>query len=180
MLCATVPCSRTAWSPVAVTTTASRPTATCARTTSCSAAPPAGTATACVTDPYPMNATRIVAAPAGTLTRRYRPSCPVNARSVVPTTETCAPATDWPDVLSVTRPVTSPCCAASSGTNVSMPSATATPSPVLPIVNRIVAFLTGGFTYHANGVMDSPDRRSADRVAAQPALRQPSDYIGRG
>ena len=69
MLCATVPCSRIAWSPVAVTTTASRPMGTAAIAKFNSAEAPAETETVCVTVPYPMYATRTVCDPDGTLAK---------------------------------------------------------------------------------------------------------------
>ena len=81
-------------SPVADTTTTSSGTAAGVSAKSSAADCPAATVTACVAVANPMNRTCTWYVPDGTLVMLYRPSRPVRACRLVPTTSTAAPATD--------------------------------------------------------------------------------------
>src|SRR5687767_6179815 len=96
--------------PVPVTTTASRASACVRIVKSDVTVAPAVTVTAWSIGRCPMNWTRTRCWPTGTLTTVYRPSMPVRVPSEVPTTETWAAASAWPD-SDVTVPVIVPVCA---------------------------------------------------------------------
>ncbi len=70
MLCGAVPCSRTAWFPVAVTTTASSPIADGTSAKSAVAVCPALTVTDCTVATYPMKSARTGTVPGDTTLKR--------------------------------------------------------------------------------------------------------------